>query len=300
MFTKASDNHSNPKFGDCFVIPVRHKSDTSGLIMFKVMMLEGEGDFDSRDEKELTQVTISKAKLDVMKYSKDQTVHELVLSFPARLHSPHSSDRSSGGLSSQKASPTKEETKQPRTLKQCKSISPVRRNKQWEQDLDASVISHAPQFGADGNLNDCTLLDLMDELKPSSSQQLWDEKEKNLRLQLEIERMQKNSQKKQLLIETEERKQRIANSHSVVKDVHEHIDTMQSKLDSIRKNMRDRMRSLKDNLDNLDLNASSNYQLKSDKMDSPISRNDESIMQASPVDQGKHEESMQLGFKPTV
>lgn len=100
LFTKPSDNVSNPKFGDCFMIPVRQQ--TANLVTFKVMVIEGDGDFKPGEETELTQVTISKARLDVMKYSKEETVHELVLSFPARVQSPHSSDRSSGGGSAVK------------------------------------------------------------------------------------------------------------------------------------------------------------------------------------------------------
>lgn len=46
LFTKSNDNVSNPKFGDCFAIPLRHKADACSLVRFKVMMLEGDGDFD--------------------------------------------------------------------------------------------------------------------------------------------------------------------------------------------------------------------------------------------------------------
>lgn len=49
-------------------------------------------------------------------------------------------------------------------------------------------------------------------------------------------------------IEAEERKIRIHQSQSEAKKVHDHIDTMQSKIDSIRQNIRERMKSLKDNI----------------------------------------------------
>jgi hypothetical protein len=83
VFTRPSDNVSNPKFRDCFLIPVRSKE--TNLLCFKIMLIVGEGEFNPGEESELTQVTISKARLDVMKYSKDEGVHELVLSFPARV-----------------------------------------------------------------------------------------------------------------------------------------------------------------------------------------------------------------------
>lgn len=64
-----------------------------------MIRLEGDGEFnqdDDDDDSKLTLVTISKAKLYVMKYSKQENVHELVLSFPHRIQSPSSSDRSQG------------------------------------------------------------------------------------------------------------------------------------------------------------------------------------------------------------
>lgn len=71
-------------------------------------------------------------------------------------------------------------------------------------------------------------------------------------------------------LEAEDRKVRITQSQSEAKKVHDHIDTMQSKIDSIRQNMRVRMKSLKDNINKLDSNDSVNLKLKVVKHDSPM------------------------------
>jgi peptidoglycan hydrolase CwlO-like protein len=71
-------------------------------------------------------------------------------------------------------------------------------------------------------------------------------------------------------LEAEDRKVRITQSQSEAKKVHDHIDTMQSKIDSIRQNMRERMKSLKDNINKLDSNDSVNLKFKVVKHDSPI------------------------------
>jgi predicted transcriptional regulator len=71
-------------------------------------------------------------------------------------------------------------------------------------------------------------------------------------------------------LEAEDRKVRITQSQSEAKKVHDHIDTMQSKIDSIRQNMRERMKSLKDNINKLDSNDSVNLKLKVVKHDSPM------------------------------
>jgi len=71
-------------------------------------------------------------------------------------------------------------------------------------------------------------------------------------------------------LEAEDRKIRITQSQSEAKKVHDHIDTMQSKIDSIRQNMRERMKSLKDNINKFDSNDSVNLKLKVVKHDSPM------------------------------
>lgn len=126
-----------------------------------------------------------------MKYSLEENVHELVLSFPPRIKSPSSSDRSQGSpvqpsqksvekkLSGTLVVPLKMPSKNPSDrsgfsgslLKKSKSTSPRGRKKpsQYvqleEQSLDISQI-HTPYAVNDGNYGDVSLLDLIDQLEP--------------------------------------------------------------------------------------------------------------------------------------
>lgn len=84
LFTYPSENLKDPRFGDCFVFPIRVGDNKRSSISLKVLTILGEGEFEPGSGHK--QETLAKAQLDVLKYTNDEAVHELVMLIPA--HKP--------------------------------------------------------------------------------------------------------------------------------------------------------------------------------------------------------------------
>ena len=80
-FTGPSDNLKDPKFRDCFTFPIRLGDNKRSSISLKVLTVQGDGEF--KPGANFKQVTLARANLEVMKYTNDEAVHELILLLPA-------------------------------------------------------------------------------------------------------------------------------------------------------------------------------------------------------------------------